>query len=382
MLDKTELFDFVIVATGFISEPVFPKINGIENFKKNIIHSIYYKSNEDYKDKDVAVIGMSFSGTEIACDLSKSAKSVLHIIRRPYWVLPKFIFDPEKNRTVPWDWKFLVRSSRLYQTDEEIKFFKPEDNFKLNCFFEFACEKLTSVHPLNIDKDKYSSPPFYTISNDYMDIVKSGKIEVKNSNIAKIDRNIIYFDDGNSKKFDKIVLATGYKTNLKFLDKSILETLEHDESDSFLPILLYKSTFHPDLLGMAFVGITKVSAFLVMEMQARWICHVFRKKIKLPKADIMKNGIEESRFIRTMEDKQQLLHADFVGLSDSIAKETQSVPDLNKIKGTNPHFYHLLWNEPIIPFHYRLNGLSADEEYAKKQIFNAYEFMSNYKHKK
>jgi len=53
--------------------PHIPKIEGLKDFKGKIMHSKEYKHGEEFKDKKVLVIGGSFTGIEIAANVSKYA---------------------------------------------------------------------------------------------------------------------------------------------------------------------------------------------------------------------------------------------------------------------------------------------------------------------
>lgn len=49
---------------------------GIEKFKGHYLHSRNYKDPQDYKDKRVIVIGIGNSGSDLAVEISQTAKQV------------------------------------------------------------------------------------------------------------------------------------------------------------------------------------------------------------------------------------------------------------------------------------------------------------------
>ncbi|XP_033752047.1 flavin-containing monooxygenase FMO GS-OX-like 2 [Pecten maximus] len=53
-----------------------PDIEGIEEFQGEVFHSHHYRTPENYKDKNVVVLGASFSGQDIAVGMSDYAKQV------------------------------------------------------------------------------------------------------------------------------------------------------------------------------------------------------------------------------------------------------------------------------------------------------------------
>ncbi|CAF1558805.1 unnamed protein product [Rotaria sp. Silwood1] len=77
--DKTrsEEFDYVIVATGHFSMPNIPHFDGIETFHGRILHSHDFRSAQEFRDKNVLLIGNGNSAIDIALQLYKyGAKSI------------------------------------------------------------------------------------------------------------------------------------------------------------------------------------------------------------------------------------------------------------------------------------------------------------------
>ena len=67
---------------------------------------------------------------------------------------------------------------------------------------------------------------------------------------------------------DEIIFCTGMRPKLDYLDSSILQTLQYDKEDLFLPVVLYKETLHPDVPNLFFVGCHKGPYFAIIELQA------------------------------------------------------------------------------------------------------------------
>ena len=62
----TEAFDYVIVATGHFSTPNFPEFEGIDLFKGRILHSHDFREAEQFKGKNIVLIGSHYSADDIA----------------------------------------------------------------------------------------------------------------------------------------------------------------------------------------------------------------------------------------------------------------------------------------------------------------------------
>ncbi len=61
----TEPFDYVIVATGHFSTPNAPEFPGFDTFNGRILHAHDFRDALEFKDKDILVIGSSYSAEDI-----------------------------------------------------------------------------------------------------------------------------------------------------------------------------------------------------------------------------------------------------------------------------------------------------------------------------
>ncbi|KAH3681027.1 hypothetical protein WICMUC_000008 [Wickerhamomyces mucosus] len=60
-----EQYDGVIIANGHYSVPYIPQIPGLNTTSINIVHSKSYRDADEFKDKNVVVVGTSLSGIDI-----------------------------------------------------------------------------------------------------------------------------------------------------------------------------------------------------------------------------------------------------------------------------------------------------------------------------
>ncbi|GAA1621020.1 NAD(P)-binding domain-containing protein [Leucobacter chromiireducens] len=67
----TETFDKVIVASGHFSYPNMPEVSGIETFPGAIMHAHDFRGAESLKDRNVLVIGSSYSAEDIGSQAYK-----------------------------------------------------------------------------------------------------------------------------------------------------------------------------------------------------------------------------------------------------------------------------------------------------------------------
>ena len=74
---SSEQFDFVVVATGHFSVPYIPEYEGMKSFPGRILHGHDFRDAEEFRNKDVVVLGSSYSAEDIALQCNKyGAKSV------------------------------------------------------------------------------------------------------------------------------------------------------------------------------------------------------------------------------------------------------------------------------------------------------------------
>ena len=75
--EYTEKFDQVVVATGHYSTPNAPDFDGMQTFNGRVLHSHDLREFHEFKDRDVLIVGASFSGEDIASHCLKfGCKSV------------------------------------------------------------------------------------------------------------------------------------------------------------------------------------------------------------------------------------------------------------------------------------------------------------------
>ncbi|KAH0569046.1 flavin-containing monooxygenase FMO GS-OX3-like [Cotesia glomerata] len=74
--ETTVRFDAVILCNGHYTVGNIPNIRGRSTFNGTCIHSHQYRLPEKYKGKNVCILGASWSGIDIAIEVSKYAKKV------------------------------------------------------------------------------------------------------------------------------------------------------------------------------------------------------------------------------------------------------------------------------------------------------------------
>ena len=75
--ETTESFDYVVVATGHFSTPNVPHFDGLDRFNGRVLHAHDFRDAVEFKDKDILIIGTSYSAEDIGSQCWKyGCKSV------------------------------------------------------------------------------------------------------------------------------------------------------------------------------------------------------------------------------------------------------------------------------------------------------------------
>ena len=75
--ETTESFDHVVVAAGHFSTPNVPHFDGLDRFNGRVLHAHDFRDAVEFKDKDILIIGTSYSAEDIGSQCWKyGCKSV------------------------------------------------------------------------------------------------------------------------------------------------------------------------------------------------------------------------------------------------------------------------------------------------------------------
>ncbi|WP_264001860.1 flavin-containing monooxygenase [Mycolicibacterium gadium] len=266
-----EVFDRVVVASGRFRSPAIPEVPGIGTFAgaAGARSTFGYRGANPYVGKRVLVAGCAVSALDIATELAHlGATRVVVTQRRQRYVLPKFAAG------IPSDHRIFTRYGAL--ANETLPPAEIDRQLK-----EIVMEA-------NGSPEQYGAPAPHpslfaagvTLNQGYLPLVAEGRISVRPW-MTSIDGAKVSFDDGHVEEFDGILFGTGFALDLPFLGDEIRHALDADaahlDTDRF--------TFHPDLPGLAIVGMWDQSGgyFVPLELQARWIAYTWGGVV--PQAD-------------------------------------------------------------------------------------------------
>jgi dimethylaniline monooxygenase (N-oxide forming) len=269
---ESRRYDAVMVANGHHWNPKYPEppFPGQDGFTGEQLHSHWYREpDQRFVDRNVLVLGIGNSATDIASETSRVSKMTYLAMRRGAYVLPKFIGGVPLDQLSPnWANRLPFMLTRPLLMREVNRVQGPMESYGL----PQPDHKLGQAHP--------------TVSADLLDRIGHGRIAVK-PNIERIDGSRVHFVDGTSETIDTIVWCTGYRITFPFLDDSVIGTAGNQVS-------LFRRVVHPERAGLYFIGLVQpLGAIMpIAERQAEWVADLLEGSAALPAPERMRRAIE------------------------------------------------------------------------------------------
>lgn len=249
----------LIVATGYSNKPFVPSLKGKTSFMGKILHSSSYKNGESYAGQNVLVVGCGNSGGEIALDLHEHGASVSMSIRGAINVIPRDVMGVSSHR--------LSVLMRHLPTQVADSLSAPLVRMVLGDLSSHGLKPAPKGPLTQIKED--NKVPLLDIGT--IKLIKQGHISVFNE-IDHLKQEEVFFQDGQHKSFDAIILATGYKHAVgSFLRDSneVIDESGHIKSSG-------KETALP---GLYFCGFYNSPYGFIREIgkEAKKISHLIRR---------------------------------------------------------------------------------------------------------
>ncbi|CAI5948162.1 unnamed protein product [Closterium sp. NIES-65] len=358
-----EVFDSLVVASGFFEKTHIPNVPGADAAAAAgvLMHSANYRSSDAFAGKKVVVVGTSFSGVDIAADVASKASEVIHVITKPFWLLPRFLpADPSDPASpfLPLDLCFYRRASRPSPSLVVLR--SEEARRAANKYMRALCgDQGKLLCPELGVSSSDSEHPFIAISDQYGPMVQQGLIRVlprrvqgvllqphspQDSSTPLQASVILQGTDERIDGVDALICCTGYSPALPFLPTHLKEQIGFDSSDLFSPLLLHRCTFHPSLPSAAMVGMYRGPYFAVMELQARWAAAVLSGALPPVPTSTLQEGVEEARKVREQQPRPQFPVWDYVGMCNSLSEA------LGCALPTDPEWMRA--HDVVVPAHY------------------------------
>ncbi|GAB2214575.1 hypothetical protein Droror1_Dr00018930 [Drosera rotundifolia] len=195
---------WLVVATGENAERVVPEIEGLNEFKGEVVHASEYKTGENFNGQKVLVVGCGNSGMEISLDLfnhnaapSMVCRSSVHVLPREICGKSTFELAMIMMRWLPlWlvDGIFLALAWLILGNIEKYGIKRP------------------SMGPLELKKKKGKTP---VLDIGAVAKIKSGDIQVV-PGVKRLSTRGVELVNGEKLEINAVVFATGYRSNVPY----------------------------------------------------------------------------------------------------------------------------------------------------------------------
>jgi hypothetical protein len=252
------VFDQLMVANGHHWNPKYPDYPG--HFTGTFMHSHDFKGiTDEWRGKNVLVIGAGNSGCEIAVEAARLAAKVCLSMRSPQWFVPKFLFG------VPAD-VFAARSNWL---PSRVKQFSLTTLLKWlqGPYSRYGLP--TNTHPA------LSHTP--TVTSDFLDFIRHGRVLPRPA-IKRFAGHTVEFVSGDIEAFDIVCACTGFWITFPFFDSSFVD-FQHAEH-----VPLFRRMMHPDYKNLYFIGLLQPlgSVWPLADCQAKLACAEITGRYRRP----------------------------------------------------------------------------------------------------
>lgn len=192
----------VIVCTGFNRIPHIPSWPGSERFTGKMMHSKSYRSGADFAGQAVLVVGMGNTGAEIALDLWEQGARPSISVRGPVNVVPRDVLGRPTQQTA----MLLSKLPNAIGDGLGVLLRK----LTVGDLSAYGLE--TPALPPAAQLREFGKTPVIDIGTIAQ--IKAGNIKVRPA-IERFKGDEIIFADGERARFDAVILATGFHSQIE-----------------------------------------------------------------------------------------------------------------------------------------------------------------------
>ncbi len=213
--------DVLILATGQLHQPAWPRIEGADSFVGHSFHSAEWDHDYPLAGKRVAVIGTGASAVQFVPEVAPVVKQLSVFQRTGNWFLPR------KNRRYPAAVKAAIERVPGLQALRRKFVFQYTESLTLAIRHPGTVGRLAGARSAAFMRSQLKDPelrmkawPDYTFgckrilfSSHYLPALTRANVELVTDAIARITPTSIVTADGKTYELDCLIWATGFKTN-------------------------------------------------------------------------------------------------------------------------------------------------------------------------
>lgn len=218
---------FVVIASGYNAEAVKPSFPGMENFKGTIVHASNYANATPFAGQSVLVIGMGNTGAEIALDLAERGAHPTISLRDGVHIVPRDLFGIPVQMVA-------MMATKLLPLGANDRIFPIILDFVFGDLTKYGVRRPKE----GLMQQIRSSAKIPVLDVGTVRKITEGAIKIA-PGISAITEDSVAFADGTKRKFDAIIVATGYRPNYQnFFAKEDLPRLNGGSPDGSAGIYL------------------------------------------------------------------------------------------------------------------------------------------------
>jgi cation diffusion facilitator CzcD-associated flavoprotein CzcO len=213
---------FLLTATGFLSQPRLPDIDGIDEFGGRVLHTAAWDDTADLTGQRVAVIGTGATAVQLVPEIAEVARELTVFQRTPIWVTPKADFAIPRAvqrlfAVAPWTQRLARAANSAWL---EALMVSAVLHYRQARLFNLAASALSKRHLRRQVPDpelRRRLTPDYsfgckrpTFSNDYFPTFNRDHVTLATTPIDRVTATGIVTSDGHETPVDTLVLATGF----------------------------------------------------------------------------------------------------------------------------------------------------------------------------
>ena len=278
--------DALIMATGQLSRPRMPDVEGIETFAGDSFHSAQWRHDVDLTDKKVVVVGSGASAIQIVPSIADATADLTVVQRSPNWVMWKSRRRPGRLQTA-----LMKRFALLRILHHVVLFLAYESRYPLVLRVSEPIRKLSQWYLIQKIKRHMGDPeeiaaaiPHYRLlcnrlllSNDWYPTLGRDDVHLIGSAVQRVTPTGVVTADGRSIDADVLIWCTGFRAseflspiNIVGRSGTDLHTQWRHGAEAYLGISAPNFPNMFMLFGPNTNSITNTIVFL-LERQARYI---------------------------------------------------------------------------------------------------------------
>ena len=300
----------VISAAGIFNPPVFPNIEGLDEWEGEKWHTARWPKEADLAGKNVAIIGNGASCMQIGPEIQDEVNSLTIFQRSVHWAAPfeqfrKDVPDPLRFllREVPlyrnWyrvrlGWTFNDRIHSALQKDPDWEHpdrsLNAQNDGHRAYFTDYVVNELGDEAADLLERVLPTYPPFgkrMLMDNGWYRMLRNPKVTLVDEHVDRVDSGRLYADDGTEYEADVLVIATGFDV-LNFIttyeargrsEVSLADQWERDNAQAYLGTVVPNFPNFFTLYGPNLQPGHGGSLIFVVEMQVRYIMDMIQKML-------------------------------------------------------------------------------------------------------